>query len=333
MKVGTRSVLAYVIGGVMRVFGKSMKPSSPMLGLLDRIRPASGAGDRVLTLQSGADYDAQQYLEALRNWQRRPNSAAARRNIALVVYERGEGVHGNWPDAVSGTARRGTRSCRCDISRHIYLRGSPSGSGRRIRKRGSERHRPATTMRQKRTSELLFPNGLAVEKNYDEAMRYMTGRRSGGKTGAQAILGEIIVSWAGDDERLGGGAPMVFAGGGAGNASGEFGLGDIYYQGLGVEKDRSTAADWYQKAADHDDPRAQVALGSLYLSGEGRPQDVEEAGRLFTKAAEAGDLRAHYNVASMYLSGRGMPENLDRAETHLRKSAKQNYLPAILEPR
>ena len=54
-----------------------------------------------------------------------------------------------------------------------------------------------------------------------------------------------------------------------GVASAEFGLGDLYYQGLGVTVDVAAAADWYQKAAEKGDARAQVALGSLYLSRQG----------------------------------------------------------------
>ena len=47
-------------------------------------------------------------------------------------------------------------------------------------------------------------------------------------------------------------------------------------------------------------------------------------------AAEQGEPRGLYHAAQLHLSGDGLPKDLDKAETYLRKSAKRDYLPAIM---
>src|SRR5262249_36989748 len=40
-----------------------------------------------------------------------------------------------------------------------------------------------------------------------------------------------------------------------------------YYNGNGVEKNYSEAAKWFRKAAEQNDPRAQLALAACYFEG------------------------------------------------------------------
>src|SRR5205085_11204980 len=63
---------------------------------------------------------------------------------------------------------------------------------------------------------------------------------------------------------------------------------------------------------------------------QGSEPNPREAGRLYLKAAAKNEMRALYNAGLMYLSGEGLPQDLSKAETFFRKSAKQDYLPAIL---
>ena len=55
----------------------------------------------------------------------------------------------------------------------------------------------------------------------------------------------------------------------------ELGLGILYANGHGVEKDLQAAADWYQKAAEKGNASAQLALALMYLSGQGVEKDAE----------------------------------------------------------
>ena len=63
-------------------------------------------------------------------------------------------------------------------------------------------------------------------------------------------------------------------------------VGMIYYNGSGVPRDSTKAAEWYRKAADKGYPPAQYQLGLLYLSGEGVEHDETEAIKWFKKASD-----------------------------------------------
>ncbi len=58
-----------------------------------------------------------------------------------------------------------------------------------------------------------------------------------------------------------------------GDAEAQFNLGQMYYEGLGVDQDYKEAVKWYQEAADKGHARAQFNLGVMYDYGEGVFED------------------------------------------------------------
>ncbi|MDA2928265.1 sel1 repeat family protein [Acidobacteria bacterium AH-259-G07] len=65
----------------------------------------------------------------------------------------------------------------------------------------------------------------------------------------------------------------------------QFGLGVLYYKGWGVAQDYQKAGEWYQQAANQDNPEAQNNLANLYAEGLGVLQDFVQAYMWFTLAA------------------------------------------------
>ena len=63
-------------------------------------------------------------------------------------------------------------------------------------------------------------------------------------------------------------------------------LGLIYSEGIGVEVDRTKAAEWYLKAADEGYRWAQYNLAIEYYEGIGIGQNINEAFNWCLKAAE-----------------------------------------------
>ena len=53
-------------------------------------------------------------------------------------------------------------------------------------------------------------------------------------------------------------------------------LGTLYASGEGVEKNLTTAAEWYRKAAEYGNPLGQVASGAAVFYGVGVPADTVE---------------------------------------------------------
>lgn len=62
-----------------------------------------------------------------------------------------------------------------------------------------------------------------------------------------------------------------------GDASGQFQLANMYFDGIGVPQNYVEAAKWCHKAADQGDAVAQVMLGEMYEDGKGFPQDYAKA--------------------------------------------------------
>lgn len=71
----------------------------------------------------------------------------------------------------------------------------------------------------------------------------------------------------------------------------------------GVKQDFDKAFDFYQMAAEQNDPIALNNLGSLYFNGIGTEADAKKAIEMFSKAAELGNDNAATNLAFIYLKG------------------------------
>lgn len=97
-------------------------------------------------------------------------------------------------------------------------------------------------------------------------------------------------------------------------------LGDLSMQ-AGEEQQ---AIEWYRKAAQKGDAKAQNNLGMAYVRGIGVTQDFKEAAIWLSKSAEQGNAKAQNNLSVMYLSGKGVAKDLKLAASWCEKAARQN---------
>ena len=82
-------------------------------------------------------------------------------------------------------------------------------------------------------------------------------------------------------------------------ASAQFQLGLMYFNGQGVQQDDSKAVEWHTKAAEQGYADAQYNLGVMYANGRGVPQDFDKAVEWYTKAAGQGDAYAQERLVSL----------------------------------
>lgn len=68
--------------------------------------------------------------------------------------------------------------------------------------------------------------------------------------------------------------------------SAELKLGYMYQNGIYFPKNMTQALYWYQQAADHDNKIAQYQLGEMYLLGQGVKRDIEIALNYYKKSAK-----------------------------------------------
>ncbi len=79
---------------------------------------------------------------------------------------------------------------------------------------------------------------------------------------------------------------------GLNNGDGCNGLGMLYKNGQGVEKNLTKAAYFYSKACELKEGDGCGALGALYYNGDGVKQDSKKAVALFEKACKLGYKKA-----------------------------------------
>ena len=113
-----------------------------------------------------------------------------------------------------------------------------------------------------------------------------------------------------------------------GDASAQYELAGLYYQGKGVPQDYKHAADWYRKAADQGNPKAQYGVGFMYYEGRGVQQDYAAAVDWYRKAADQGYAKAQYDIGYSYYEGKGVPLDYSEAARWFRKGADQGYAKA-----
>ncbi|MCT7461342.1 sel1 repeat family protein [Aliarcobacter cryaerophilus] len=118
-----------------------------------------------------------------------------------------------------------------------------------------------------------------------------------------------------------------------GDAKAQNGLGVMYQNGLGVDKNYKKAFEWYEKAANQGDPIAQNNLGFMYENGYGVEQDYKRSRQWYEKAAEKGDPAAKYNLGRMYLGGEefSVYHDHEKAVDLFLQSANQGYTKAQLK--
>ena len=124
----------------------------------------------------------------------------------------------------------------------------------------------------------------------------------------------------------------------AGMAAAQNNLGDLYYQGDGLEQDMTEAMKWYREAAGQDYARSQRSLGLMYLYGDGVEEDAAEAKRWFREAAKAireiaerDNAAAQYDLGVMYQHGHGVGRSDEEARRWFLKAAEQDHVWANYE--
>jgi TPR repeat protein len=80
------------------------------------------------------------------------------------------------------------------------------------------------------------------------------------------------------------------------------------------------AFEWYSKAAQQGNDKAQYQLGRCYKKGEGCTKDANAAFQWFDKSAAQGNADAQLAVGKCYLKGKGVAEDAAKAKDYFVKA-------------
>lgn len=106
-------------------------------------------------------------------------------------------------------------------------------------------------------------------------------------------------------------------------------LGRLYDEGNGVARNPAAAAEWYRRGILFDDMDARYALGMHYYNGNGVRKSYSNAYRLWIVCAENGNKDAQFNIGALYESGKGVQKNSDLARQWYDKAAQQGHEGAL----
>ncbi|WP_306517915.1 tetratricopeptide repeat protein [Rheinheimera sp.] len=108
-----------------------------------------------------------------------------------------------------------------------------------------------------------------------------------------------------------------------------YGVGILYKEGWGAEKDLDKAVSFYEKAAEKGHVGAIFDLGWAYQTGQGKDKNYSKSAELYEKAATKGHPVAMYGLGGLYLNGLGVDKDVVKAEHWYKQSAAAGYPPAI----
>ena len=108
-------------------------------------------------------------------------------------------------------------------------------------------------------------------------------------------------------------------------------FGDDFQDGVDAyeRKDYKTAYKLFLPYAEQGDASAQYNLGQMYYEGQGVPQNYKEAVKWYRLAAEQGNASAQSNLAGNYYQGLGVPKDYVSAHMWINLAASNGEEDAI----
>lgn len=169
---------------------------------------------------------------------------------------------------------------------------------------------------------------LYAQEKYEEARRLYLQHAADLSTIQQMKLGAACINTSAENqERVAEGITWIEKAASAGNIEAMNTLSYCYGNGIGVDKDPEKEIQWLTRSADSGDVNALFALGYRHDIGLGVEENATKAKELYTLAANKGSARAAFYLGA--IEGYENPSLL--ARNWLKKSANDNYLPAMLK--
>jgi TPR repeat protein len=108
-----------------------------------------------------------------------------------------------------------------------------------------------------------------------------------------------------------------------GEAAAQTLVAELLNNGLGVRRNPSDAAFWYEQAANAGDANAQFKYAMMLMDGQIVAQDKKKADVMMHKAAEGGNREAQFNIAQLLVAATPGEKGLTAALPWYEKSAEQ----------
>lgn len=179
---------------------------------------------------------------------------------------------------------------------------------------------------EKYNAQHLYDLGIEYfnSQNYEKAIECYSKAAEQGLPEAQNELGNMYYFGLGVERDFSKALNYYRNAAKAGYVNAQYSLGNCYLLGDGIDRDNKEAIKWIKKAAEQGNVFAQNSMGEFYLKGlAGLSQNYTEALRWYQKAANKGDSQAQTNLGCMYLNGYGVDVDYFKSTKYFRLAAEQ----------
>ena len=183
-----------------------------------------------------------------------------------------------------------------------------------------------------------YRDGNGVPTDLEEAFKIFKRASDVGHVDAQFKLAMCYRRGYGVDPCFADAAKWCHLSADGGCAKAQWKLGEWYYNGEFAaqkgnpnEKDYKNAVKYYRLSAAQDDREAQCSLGICYARGRGVPRNSQTAAEWYQKAANQDEPEAQHLLSVYLAEGASSSRDRDEARKLLIASAKQGYMPAVIE--
>lgn len=181
----------------------------------------------------------------------------------------------------------------------------------------------------------LYREGIGVEKNVNEALKYFITAASEENSFAQYNLGYLYDKGIGMKRNEEKAITMYIKAAEKGNPFAENNLGVIYSNTdyKSVSQDNQKALEWFVRAANQGYTRSQFALSQIYYKKANWTVDTtlkkayyQKAIKWLMLAAETGFAKAQYQLAGYLQAGKGIKINLEQSKYWYKKACANDML-------
>ena len=144
----------------------------------------------------------------------------------------------------------------------------------------------------------LYSQGIGVDKDMKKAMKYYLLSAKHGNTEACLTAAKIYEKEQSYPEAL-----KLYGSIASKNYHACYKVGEYLVKGLGTRVDKAKAAGYLSQAAENNIPNAMILLGDLYYQGDGVEKDMGKAVELYKTAALTGTYVAYWNIGIIYAKG------------------------------
>ena len=162
-----------------------------------------------------------------------------------------------------------------------------------------------------------------VEENYDEAYKWFLLAAEQGYSTAQDYLGNMYGNGLGVEKDLAEAFKWCHLAAEQGDAEHQWSLGHMLHIGKGVAKNYQEAVRWYRLAAEQGFKPAQYDLARIFERGEDIPQDYTQDMHFYRLVAAQGNSQSMYNLGRMFEHGLGVPQDYAEAVRFYRLAAEE----------